>query len=323
MENNRNRRVVWRGKVTALAGGIGAAKLLLGLSAAMDPADITVIANTGDDIEMLGLRICPDLDTVMYTLGGVVDPERGWGVEQDTFDCLKWLGRYGAPTWFNLGDRDLATHIRRSERLREGASLGQVTAELTRSLGVKARILPVTDSYAPTRVRTEEGQMHLQEYFVRRQCEPRIRAIEYEGAENALPAAGVLEALSDAELIVVCPSNPFISIGPILAVPGIREALAQTDARVVAISPIVGGTAIKGPAAAMLRDLGFEVSAAAVARMYRDFAQVFVLDRADAALARPVEEMGMRAIVTNTVMGSLEDKKALAEVILNAGMETH
>jgi LPPG:FO 2-phospho-L-lactate transferase len=322
MENNQNSRAFSLGKVTALAGGIGAAKLLMGLASAMDPGNITVIANTGDDIVMNGLRICPDIDTVMYTLGGVVDPERGWGVEKDSFECLKWLGRYGAPTWFNLGDRDLATHIRRTERLSEGASLGQVTAEMTLALGVRASILPMTDSYVPTMVWTEEGQMHVQEYFVRRRCEPGVRAIEYQDIENACPAAGVLEAISDAELIVVCPSNPFISIGPILGVPGIREALGQTNARVVAVSPIVGGRAIKGPAAAMLRDLGFEVSATAVARMYRDFVRVFVLDRTDSALARSVEEMGMRAVVTNTVMESLGDKKALAEVILNAAMET-
>jgi LPPG:FO 2-phospho-L-lactate transferase len=321
MENNKNGRG-WRpGGVTTLAGGVGAAKLLTGLAAAMEPSHITVIANTGDDIELHGLRICPDIDTVVYTLAGMVDPERGWGVQSDSFECLNWLGLYGGPTWFNLGDRDLATHIRRTSRLAEGASLSQVTEEMTRAHGVESRVLPMTDSYSPTMVRTEEGRMHLQEYLVRRRCEPAVRAIEYEGIERTRPAAGVLESIAEAELIIVCPSNPFISIGPILAVPGIREALVQSTAPIAAVSPIVSGKAIKGPAATMLRDLGFEVSAIAVAQMYREFARIFVLDRTDAALAPLAEDIGMRAVVTNTIMENKQDKKTLAEVILKAAME--
>src|SRR5215467_3359600 len=320
MENNKSGRASQPHTVTALAGGIGAARFLTGLVEAMDPTNITVIANTGDDIELHGLRICPDIDTVLYTLAGVVDPERGWGVRDDSFECLKWLGLYGASTWFNLGDRDMATHLRRTSRLAEGASLSQVTEEMTRALGVKARVFPMTDSYAPTMIRTEEGRMHLQEYFVRRRCEPSIRAIEYQDIERARPAPGVIESIAGTDLIIVCPSNPFISIGPILAVPGVREALVQSNASIAAVSPIVGGRAIKGPAAAMLRDLGFEVSAAGVARMYRDFVQVFVLDQTDAALAPLVEDMGMRAVVTNTIMESQADKRALAEMILNASM---
>jgi len=321
MENDGEGRVWRRGNVTTLAGGVGAAKLLAGLVETVDPSNVTIIANTGDDIDLHGLRICPDIDTVVYTLAGVVDPERGWGIRDDSFECLKWLDRYGAPAWFNLGDRDLATHIRRTSRLAERASLSQVTEEMTRALGVKARVFPMTDSYAPTMIRTEEGRMHLQEYFVRRRCEPSIRAIEYQDIERARPAPGVLESIAGTDLIIVCPSNPFISIGPILAVPGVREALVQTNASIAAVSPIVGGRAIKGPAAAMLRDLGFEVSAAGVARMYRDFVRVFVLDQTDAALAPLVEDMGMRALVTNTIMESQADKRALAEVILNAAMK--
>jgi len=303
-------------KVTALAGGIGAAKLLVGLATVMDPANITVIANTGDDIELHGLRVCPDIDTVMYTLAGVVDPERGWGIQDDSFECLKWLARYGGAGWFNLGDRDLATHIRRTARLREGAQLIEVTKELAQALRLKSRILPMTESYTPTIVETDEGRMHLQQYFVGRRCEPKIQAIEYKGIQESLPAEGVVESIADADLVVICPSNPFISIGPIVAVPGIREALARSKARVAAVSPIVGGKAIKGPAADMMRDLDYEVSAVGVARMYRDFIEVFVLDHEDAMMGPAVEEMGIRAVVTNTIMETLADKSRLAEVVL-------
>jgi len=303
-------------KVTALAGGIGGAKLLVGLANVIDPADITVIANTGDDIKLHGLRVCPDIDTVMYTLAGVVDPERGWGIQDDSFECLKWLARYGGAGWFNLGDRDLATHIRRTARLREGAQLIEVTKELAQALRLKSRILPMTESYTPTIVETDEGRMHLQQYFVGRRCEPKIQAIEYKGIQESLPAEGVVESIADADLVVICPSNPFISIGPIVAVPGIREALARSKARVAAVSPIVGGKAIKGPAADMMRDLDYEVSAVGVARMYRDFIEVFVLDDKDAMMTPAVEEMGIRAVVTNAIMETLAEKSRLAEVVL-------
>lgn len=318
MKNCRNERG-WAGlKVAALAGGIGAAKLLIGLAAVIDSEQITVIANTGDDIELHGLRVCPDLDTVMYTLAGIVDKERGWGIEDDSFQCLKWLGRYGGAEWFNLGDRDLATHIRRTERLRGGASLTEVTGELARALGVKSRILPMTDSYTPTMVQTNEGRMHLQEYFVGRRCEPVVSGIGYEGIEDSNPARGVLEAIAEADLILICPSNPFISIGPILAVPGMRRAIASAGGSVIAVSPIVGGRAIKGPAADMMRDLGHEVSAAGVARMYRDFVEIFVLDEKDASMAPLVQEMGIRPVVANTIMATQSDKSRLAEVVLMA-----
>jgi len=305
-------------KVTALAGGIGAAKLLSGIVDAIDPANLTVIANTGDDIELHGLRVCPDVDTVMYTLGGVVDPERGWGFRDDSFECLKALGRYGAATWFNLGDRDLATHIRRTQRLREGASLTEVIRELVQSLGVKTRILPMTDSYTPTMVHTDEGRLHLQEYFVGRRCEPKVKALEYVGVGDSRPAAGVLECILEASLVIICPSNPFISIAPILAVPGIRRTLTQTSATIAVVSPIVAGRAIKGPAADMMRDLGHEVSALGVARMYRDLADVFVLDQKDASLAPQVQEMRIRPILTDTIMTTRADKARVAEVVLRA-----
>ncbi|HEY3137724.1 MAG TPA: 2-phospho-L-lactate transferase [Blastocatellia bacterium] len=304
-------------KVTALAGGIGASKLLLGLAAAMPPEDITVIANTGDDIELFGLRICPDIDTVTYTLAGVINEDTGWGLKGDTFECLRWLERYREACWFNLGDRDLATHIFRSNQLRNGFALSEVTDQIRRALGVRSTILPMTDSYTPTRVVTDEGEMHIQEYFVRRRCEPRVHKIGYDNIESAELPAGARNAILGADAVIVCPSNPFISIGPILAVPGVREMLRVTRARVIAITPIVGGRALKGPAAEMLRDLGHEVSARSVAAMYQDFADVFVLDNADAAIEADIASLGVHTIVADTVMNTLEDKRQLAQVVLS------
>jgi LPPG:FO 2-phospho-L-lactate transferase len=288
-------------KVTALAGGIGAAKFLTGLVRVLAPEQVTVIANTGDDIELHGLRICPDVDTVTYTLAGVANQETGWGVAGDSFNCLGWIEQYGVENWFNLGDRDMATHIFRTEQLRLGRSLTGVTDHVRRSLGVGSRILPMSDDYTPTQVLTSEGKMHLQEYFVRRRCEPQVESIEFQNIESSQPGPGIEAAILEADAVIVCPSNPFISIGPILAVPGIRDLLIRTRAPVVAITPIVAGKALKGPAAQMLRDLGHEVSAAGVARMYRDFADLFVLDRADAesvagaGTVSAIEQLGLKA----------------------------
>jgi LPPG:FO 2-phospho-L-lactate transferase len=307
-------------KITALAGGIGASKLLLGLSAVMPPDEITIIANTGDDIELFGLRICPDIDTVTYTLGGVIDETSGWGVSGDTFESLKWLERYGEAAWFKLGDRDLATHIFRTAQLHRGRSLTEVTDYIRCALGVRSKILPMTDDYTPTRVITDEREMHFQEYFVRCHCEPRVRAIRFEGIETAHPSPGVESAILEADAVVICPSNPFISIGPILAVPGVRRALEETAAPVVAITPIIGGKALKGPAADMLRDLGHEVSAAGVAAVYDDLVDVFVLDQQDADLSQAIEQIGVRPAVTSTVMNTLEDKQRLAEFVLAEAM---
>jgi LPPG:FO 2-phospho-L-lactate transferase len=301
-------------KITALAGGIGAAKLLLGMasSAAAAGNHVTVIANTGDDIKLHGLHISPDIDTIAYTLAGVVSSERGWGLDQETFHCLEWLARYEQPQWFNLGDRDLATHIYRTDKLRQGMSLTEVTDHIRLSLGVAQIILPMTDEYTPTWVSTDEGEMHLQEYFVRRRCEPRVKSIEYKHIELCRPAAGVEKAISDADAVVICPSNPFISIGPILAVPGIHAALTSCAAPIIAVTPIVGGRALKGPAADMLRDLGHEVSAAGVARMYRDFVDIFILDDADRSIAPEIEGLGLVVSTTNTIMATLADKERLA-----------
>jgi LPPG:FO 2-phospho-L-lactate transferase len=303
-------------KVTALAGGIGASKFLIGLAAVMPPEDITIIANTGDDIELFGLRICPDIDTVTYTLGGVINEETGWGLKDDTFECLRWLARYGEASWFNLGDRDLATHIFRTNQLRSGRSLSEVTDSIRRSLGVRSTILPMTDAYTPTRVVTDEGEMHFQEYFVRRRCEPRVRGVRFDNIESAVPAPGVVSVILEADAVIICPSNPFISIGPILAVPGVRDALRETSATVIAITPIVVGKALKGPAAEMLRDLGHEVSARGVADIYRNFLDVFILDYADATLESEIAAFGVRVLMTDTVMNTRERKIELARIVI-------
>jgi LPPG:FO 2-phospho-L-lactate transferase len=310
-------------KITALAGGIGAAKFLLGLAGVLPPEDITIIANTGDDIELLGLRICPDIDTVSYTLAGLVNEETGWGISGDTFESLKWLARYGEAAWFNLGDRDLATHIYRTEQLRQGHTLTEVTNSIRRSLQVGSRILPMTDTYTPTRIITDEGEMHLQEYLIKRRCEPRVREIRYHGIEATQPAPGVKEAILEADMVVICPSNPFISIGPIMAVPEVRSTLQEARNRarpiVIAISPIVGGRALKGPAAEMLRDMGHEVSARGVAELYRDIVHFFVIDKEDAHLAADIEQLGVGVLVTDTIMITREDKRRLARAVAAIG----
>ena len=303
-------------KVTALAGGIGASKLLLGLATVMPPEDITIIANTGDDIELFGLRISPDIDTVTYTLAGVINEDTGWGLKGDTFECLRWLSRYDEASWFNLGDRDLATHIFRTNQLRSGRSLSEVTDGVRRSLGVRSNILPMTDAYTPTRVVTDEGEMHFQEYFVRRRCEPRVRAIRFANIESAEPAPGVVSAILETDAVIICPSNPFISIGPILAVPGVRQALRETQATVVAITPIIGGKALKGPAADMLRDLGHEVSAKGVAGLYDDFIDKFLFDEVDSEAEPVIRSLDIETSVANTVMNTVEDKQRLARQVL-------
>jgi LPPG:FO 2-phospho-L-lactate transferase len=307
-------------KVTALAGGIGAAKFLLGLVGVMPAEAVTIIANTGDDIELYGLRVSPDIDTVTYTLAGVINEATGWGIGGDTFQCLEWMVRYGESRWFNLGDRDLATHIYRTNQLRQGRALSEVTDHVRRALGVGSTILPMTDAYTPTRVVTDEGEMHFQQYFVGRRAEPRVKALRFDHIETAQPAPGVLDRIREADAVVICPSNPFISIGPILAVPGVRDGLRATRATVIAITPIVAGRALKGPAADMLRDLGHESSARAVAAMYQDFCNVFVLDASDAALRPQIEALGPRVVVTDTVMTTLADKQRLARDVLKVVM---
>jgi LPPG:FO 2-phospho-L-lactate transferase len=304
--------------IVALAGGVGAARFLEGLARVVDPCRLWIIGNTGDDTEMHGLHISPDLDTVAYTLAGLANPQHGWGLAADTFHCLEALRKLGAEAWFQLGDRDLATHLYRTERLREGATLTQVTAELVAAQGLRMRLLPMTDQRVRTLVKTRRGVLDFQTYFVRRRARDTVLGVTFDGARKARPAAGLLQAIRQAAGIIVCPSNPIISIGPILAVPGIREALRKSAAPVAAISPIVGGRALKGPAARMMKSLGMRVSAAGVAEMYRDFVDVFVLDWVDARQASKVEALGMRVEVTDTIMTSLARKRALARVVVGA-----
>jgi LPPG:FO 2-phospho-L-lactate transferase len=305
-------------KVTALAGGVGAARFLTGLTQAMSPENLTVIVNTGDDITLHGLHISPDIDIVTYTLAGIVDETKGWGIKNDTFQCLDMLKAYGAEAWFNLGDRDLATHIYRTNRLRQGAKLTQVTDEIRRQLGVRARILPMSNDHFETRVKTPTGSIHFEEYFVKRQCKDDFLGVDFLGEDQAKPAPGVLQAISEADLLVVCPSNPVVSIGTILSIVSVRDALRRAKARAVAVSPIVAGATIKGPADRMLRGLGFEVSALGIAKFYSDFLDALVIDVKDVSLKEPIKKLGLDVTVTNTVMKSLDDKVALARAVLHA-----
>jgi LPPG:FO 2-phospho-L-lactate transferase len=305
--------------ITALAGGVGASKFLDGLSRVAPPEDISIIVNTGDDIEMFGLYIAPDLDIVTYTLAEVVNPETGWGLDGDTFNCLEQLlGYTQTERWFNLGDRDLAAHIFRAQQLSQGRSLSEVAERLRTALGVKSRILPMTDTHTPTTIITAEGEMHFQEYLVRRRAQPKVAGIRFENIESAEPAPGVAEALLRSDAIIICPSNPLISIGPILAVPGMRDLLKRAEAPVVAISPVVGGASLKGPTDRMLADLGMQVSAAQVARLYAGIADVFILDVRDEAAKPEIENLGFKVCVTDTVMSGLEAKIKLAAFTLES-----
>jgi LPPG:FO 2-phospho-L-lactate transferase len=278
-----------------------------------------VVVNTGDDTVLHGLHVSPDLDTVTYSLAGVVNPETGWGLAGETWAAMDALERYGGETWFRLGDRDLATHLYRTQRLRDGASLSQITSEVAASWDVGPRLLPMSDDAVRTRVTLADGaEVEFQDYFVRRRHEVEVQAVRFEGAESAGPAPGVLEAIETAATLIVCPSNPIVSIGPILAVPGVEEAIARRRADTVAVSPIVAGAALKGPADRLLRELGHEASVVGVARLYARLASTLVVDEADAALADRVEAEGLRCVVTPSVMSSPEAAAALAKVVLAA-----
>jgi LPPG:FO 2-phospho-L-lactate transferase len=303
-------------KIATLAGGVGGSKLLLGLYRVMDPDDLTIIVNTGDDIVMHGLHVSPDPDIITYTLAGVVNEEHGWGIAGETFGVAAGLARYGRPVWFKLGDGDLATHIHRSALIKEGATLSQAMDSIRTALGVRARMFPMSDDPVSTMLDTDEGRMHLQEYLVRRRCEPRLKAIVFENVERARPAPGVIEAIETANGIVISPSNPLISIGPILAVPGVREALRKRRAHVAAVCPLIGGKSLKGPSDKMMAELDYEVSAVGVATLYRDICATFVIDEADEATAPGIEALDMRAVVRPTVMKTVEDKERLARSML-------
>jgi len=305
-------------RIVALAGGTGAAKLLRGLDALVPPGALTVVGNTGDDALVWGLHVSPDLDTVCYTLGGWIDEARGWGLRGESFRTLGEMVRFGEPTWFNLGDRDLATHLHRTRLLHEGRTLTEVTAKIARDLGVSHAVLPMSDQPVRTRVRGPDGWLGFQEYFVREKTQVEVVEVDYAGAHSALPAFGVVEAIAAAHAVIVCPSNPITSIGPILAVPGITRALEATDAVVLAVSPIVGGQAVSGPAGRLMAACGLEVSAVGVASTYAPWLDILLVDDEDAAEAKRVEAAGIRAIVTETVMGGREGEIALARRALEA-----
>ncbi|MGH9091263.1 MAG: 2-phospho-L-lactate transferase [Acidimicrobiales bacterium] len=314
--------------LVALAGGVGAARLLSGLVQVTDPAGITAVVNTGDDMVLHGLHISPDVDTVTYTLAGLDNRETGWGLAGETWAAMEALEALGGEAWFRLGDRDLATHLYRTQRLAEGATLSRVTAELAAARGVRVRMLPMSDDPVRTRLTLaggEDGQgkgggeeVAFQHYFVRLAHAVPVEAVRFDGAEAARPAPGVLDTIAGAGQVVVCPSNPVVSIGPVLAVPGVREALAARRDHVVAVSPIVAGAAIKGPADRLMAELGHEPSVVGVARLYASWAGALVVDSADAALAGAVEAEGLRCVVAPTVMSSPERAAALARVVLDA-----
>ena len=304
--------------LVALAGGVGAARMLQGVVAVVDPGDVTAIVNTGDDVTLHGLHISPDLDTVTYTLAGAIDPERGWGLAGETWAAMENLDRYRGATWFRLGDRDLATHMYRTQRRRDGATLSEVTAEIAEAWGLRIRLLPMSDDRVETRVTVPgEGEIGFQEYFVGRQHSVAVSGVRFAGADTATPAPGVLDAIAGATRLLICPSNPIVSIGPLLAVPGVRDAVERRRADAVAVSPIVAGAAIKGPADRMLRELGHDPSVVGIAHLYAPLAATLVIDAADAALAGDVEAAGMRCVVTNTVMRTTDDAAALAKTALS------
>ena len=305
--------------VTVLAGGVGAARFLGGLARHIEPSEITVICNVSDDLEWHGLHVSPDIDTLIYTLAGV-QGELGWGIAGDTQIALEALRVLGGEAWFGVGDRDLATHLRRTALLREGSTLADATAVLARAHGLTVNVLPVTNDPHPTVVDTPSGELAFQVYFVQRRAQDPVLALRFPGAATARPAPGVIEAIASAEVLVVAPSNPFVSIGPLLAVDGVRHALESTRARRIAVSPIVGGEAVKGPAAAMLASLGHEVSALGVARIYAGLVDYFVLDAVDAGLIPQVEALGMRATAFDTLMTSPARSEAIAAQTLAAAL---
>jgi LPPG:FO 2-phospho-L-lactate transferase len=298
--------------IVALAGGVGAARLLEGLIRVVPQRQITIIGNVGDDIEFYGLHVSPDLDIVTYTLAGIVDPVRGWGFKGDTFYCQKLLQRYGYKTWFNIGDRDLATHLYRTEQMRRGMPLSAATANIVSRLGLDLTLLPSTDDLLQTYILSNRGRMHFQEYMVRRQTKPKVKRVLFKGSESARPAPHVVQSITEASEVIICPSNPIVSIGAILAVKGIRAALRKTKARILGISPILGGKTVKGPADKLMKSLGIEASAIGVAKCYKDFLDTLIIDKIDAQLVPQIRSLGIKPIVTQTLMKTTVDKVHLA-----------
>jgi LPPG:FO 2-phospho-L-lactate transferase len=310
-------------KVAALAGGVGGAKLADGLAKIVPPEDLTIIVNTGDDFSHVGLHIAPDLDTVCYALAGIANSVTGWGQADETWFALESLGQLGGPTWFRLGDRDLGVHLERTRRLKDGQTLSQVTHDFCRAWGIHPRVLPMSDDPVPTWVDTLEGELPFQVYFVQRQCHPQVTGFRFHGAERASPAPGVIEALEQADQIIFCPSNPWVSIDPILAIPGVRDTINTRQmgkkSVMTAISPIVGGETIKGPAAKMYRELGIKPSALSVARHYCSLLTGFVLDNIDQDQTQEIHSMDIQTLVTDTIMKSPDDRRRLAEEVLAFG----
>lgn len=308
--------------IVVLAGGVGAARFLQGVVQLVPQQQLTVIANTGDDREFYGLHVSPDSDIVIYTLAGVVDETQGWGIRGDTFNTMQQLTSYGNEDWFALGDRDLATHIHRTNLLRQGKTLSEVTDELRRHFGLPLRIIPMSNQTIQTHIQTPAGLIHFEEYFVKHRSADEVQDVVFVGAKEAKAAPGVIDAIKTAEAILIAPSNPIVSIGSILAVPGIHDALHEASGMIVAVSPIVGGSPIKGPADKLMRGLGMEVSAVGVARCYRDFLDVMVIDEQDAQLAQEIEDLGIPTLVTNTIMRDIDAKVELTRrVLIAAGLD--
>jgi LPPG:FO 2-phospho-L-lactate transferase len=304
--------------ITVLTGGTGGAKFVDGLQQVIAPEELTLIVNTGDDLLWWGLYVSPDIDSITYVLSGMLSKERGWGVKGDTFFCMQHMGQLGQPIWFHAGDRDLAVHILRSKLLAEGKTLSEVTAEIADKLGVKARILPMSNSRVETRVLTPLGELSFEEYFVQRWYQDPVESVRFAGAADAEPAPGVIDAIVNADLVLLAPSNPITSIGPILAVSGVREALHKTKARIAAVSPIVAGEAVAGPAGILMAAQGLPVSVAGVAQAYHDFLDMLIIDVRDAEAADELRKSGLRVHVAKTVMRTSEDKGDLATAVLTA-----
>jgi len=306
-------------KVLALSGGVGGAKLALGLSKILAAEQLTVVANTADDFEHMGLHVSPDLDTVMYTLAGLNNQEQGWGLAGESWSMLSAMEQLGGETWFRLGDRDIATHLRRSQLLADGQSLTKITDTLCKQLGVSHTLLPMSNDPVRTFIDSDQGELPFQHYFVREQCQPIVKGFSFKGLESARATPELMALLADPNLqaVIICPSNPFVSVDPILKLSGVKEALKASAAKVIAISPIVAGAALKGPAAKMMQELSMPVTADAVARYYGDLLDLFVIDESDATLSDSMIQSGMEVAVTNTIMKSLEDRKNLASFVMH------
>lgn len=305
-------------KYLALSGGIGGAKLALGLMHTLDSEQLTIVANTGDDFEHFGLSISPDIDTLLYTLAGINNKELGWGRSDETWSCLDAAKQLGMESWFQLGDKDLALHLYRTNRLNEGASLSVIVQELTERFGIEVKITPMSDQPVRTMVETELGVLPFQEYFVKHRCEPKVQKVSFAGINTAVPSTNFLNGLNESDLqsVIVCPSNPFLSVEPILSLNGIRDLLGNTNIPVIVVSPIVQGQALKGPTAKMMQELGLDTDVLAIARLYKDIAQAIVIDNSDAKYKQELEDIGLNVLSTNTIMNTLDDRITLAKDII-------